>query len=349
MVKFFAAIVSAIALLGSGVLIGIASINAVTNTETPVERDVITTKPSFRLLSLSSRYAGIVTEVTARTLEVPRSGTITKQTVEDITDGSVLLELDSVPIIAVFGDTPFWRDLTIDSEGADVEMLEQYLGRLGYLDTSDIDLIFDFHTELAVEQWRDHYGIPDHFQTGPKTLVSIPPDQEYRFFASNQVGDHVIEHESLGRIVGAQRAIVVSIPVSDSTDISIPTDVEWRLPGGTISGSGALTSLDEEITVATSGLLVQKGNVEIDDKTLARRMPAGSPLEVSVVTDARDNVLTVPVGQLTVDTDGEPALLVSDADGNVTLTRVEVGLVAQGYAEIIAGVDSETPIVIPLG
>ena len=345
--RIFGSIILATFLLLCGFFIGVLTINSVTDTETAVTRTEVTVMPVYRSLALSNRYAGIITDVSERSLNAPRTGTITKHMGSDVADGVAILELDTVPLIAVVSEVPFWRNLTLGAEGPDVESLERFLARLNYLDESEIDRVYNAHTVLAVERWREYNGIPGEIDPGPLTLFAIPLDIQYRFETSSGVGDYLLEHEVVGRIVAAERSIVVSIPVGDLSEISLPASVEWRLPGSTISGSGNLVTIDKEITIANSGLLVQTGNVEIDDRALSRRMPVGSPLEVRVTTAMRDNVLTVPVGLLTADASGQPALLVDNGEPDPTLTRVEVGLVAEGYAEIHAGVGPETQIVVP--
>ena len=341
-------IVLALVLLLAGFLIGVLTIDSVTDTESAVTRTDVTVLPEYRSLTLNNRYDGAVTELHERVLITPRTGTITELFGSDIADGATVLELDAVPYIAAVSDGPFWRDLNLGAEGSDVENLERFLARLGHLDQSEIDHSYNAQTEQAVESWREQTGIPSGFSPGPLTLFAIPPDTQYRFETAKDVGDYLFEHDVIGRIVGVERSILVSIPVADLSEIDLPASVDWRLPGSRISGSGNLVTLGEEITVANSGLLVQTGNVEIDDSELSRRMPVGSPLEVRVTTAQRENVLTVPVGLLTADTDGQPALLVSNGDSSPMLRRVEVGLVAEGYVEILAGVGPETQILVPL-
>ncbi len=346
--KILASIVLGLLLLLSGFLIGVLTISSVTDSEPETKRTEITVLPEYRSLVLNNRYDGTVTDVYQRQLIAPRAGTITEIFSSNLADGAPALELDAVPFIAAVSEVPFWRDLKPGTEGPDVENLERFLTRLGHLDPSEIDHSYDEQTELAIEQWRDRSGIPVEFNPGPSTLFAIPPDTRFRFEPARHVGDYLFEHDVIGRIIGVEREIIVSIPVADLSEINLPASVDWRLPGSTISGFGNLVALDDEITVANSGLLVQMGNVEIDDSQLSRRMPVGSPLEVRVTTAERENVLTVPVGLLTADSDGHPALLTSNVDSDPVLTRVEVGLVAEGYVEILAGVGPETQILVPL-
>ena len=346
--RTFSIILLAACLICIGFLIGVLAIDSVNEAEPAVTRTEVTVLPEYRSLALNNRYIGTVTEQHERVLHSTQSGTITELFGSDVADGAAILELNAVPYIAAVSDSPFWRDLNLGAVGPDVENLERFLSRLGYLAQTEIDPTYNTETELAVEIWRQHMSIPSEFSPGPLTLLAIPPGKQLRFETDKDVGDTLFEHDLIGRIVGVERSILVSIPIADLAEIEPPTSVDWRLPGTTISGSGNLVALDEEITVADSGLLVQTGNVEIDDSELSRLMPVGSPLEVRVTTAQRENVLTVPVGLLAADASGQPALLVSNGDSNPMLIGVEVGLVAEGYAEILAGIGPETQILVPL-
>jgi len=346
--KLLAIIFFAVGLLICGFVLAVATIDSIVETEPIPQRTEVTITPEHRSLALSNRYSGIVTEVSERPLNSPRTGTITRQSVSGLEDGSAVLHLDDVPIIAVVSDIPFWRDLVLDTEGPDVESLEHFLARFSYLDDSEIDGVYDSATESAVERWRRFYSIPDRIDPGPQTLLALSQDAPHRLETLKSVGDYIFEHELIGRIVSAERSIVVSTPVGSLSGLSLPYNAVWRLPGSAIEGSGKLVFLDEEITVADSGLLVQRANVEIDDQELSHRLPVGSPLDVIVTTEERENVLTVPIGLLVTDNDGQSALLVTHDDRASTLERVEVGLVAEGYVEILTGVDADTQIVVPL-
>lgn len=88
--------------------------------------------------------AGIVTSTSPGTVEV----------------GDTLYAVAGVPVRAVSGETPFYRDLAREDEGADVEQLQTALVELGYLD-AEPDGEFGAATESALEAWQDDLGIPE--------------------------------------------------------------------------------------------------------------------------------------------------------------------------------------------
>ncbi|GAA2447598.1 hypothetical protein GCM10009857_09530 [Agromyces soli] len=70
------------------------------------------------------------TTVTART-----AGVVTSQACvagSTIASGSPIISVDGHPIVALATSMPLWRDLTIGDKGADVEVLQAELARLGY-------------------------------------------------------------------------------------------------------------------------------------------------------------------------------------------------------------------------
>ncbi len=74
--------------------------------------------------------------------------------------GSVIATVDNEPVVALFGDTPMWRNLSEGSEGIDVLQLEANLAALGYDpdQTVDIDQTFTANTEAMVERWQTDLG-----------------------------------------------------------------------------------------------------------------------------------------------------------------------------------------------
>ncbi len=103
--------------------------------------------------SLSGRAAVGYAEVTR--VSGPVSGgrvTATPMAAGDaVEEGSVLVEVDGRPTLALVGDVPMYRPLVIDTEGPDVMALETSLARLG-IDPGQVDGRFDATTERGVRE-----------------------------------------------------------------------------------------------------------------------------------------------------------------------------------------------------
>ena len=92
-----------------------------------------------------------------------------------ISNGQTLLWVSGVPVRAVAGATPFYRNLGSGDQGADVESLQQVLLDLGYLTSSEqVNGKFGGATVTAVRKWQEDLGLS---RTGTITLgelVAVP-------------------------------------------------------------------------------------------------------------------------------------------------------------------------------
>lgn len=98
--------------------------------------------------------------------------------------GDTVAWVDDQPVVALFGQTPMWRTIGRDDEGADVLQLEANLAALGFDPdaTVDVDGVFTANTEAMVERWQEDLGreitgvvTPDDVVVieGPSSLVSV--------------------------------------------------------------------------------------------------------------------------------------------------------------------------------
>lgn len=69
---------------------------------------------------------------------------------DEITEGSVLVQVSGRPVFAMVGLLPMYRALTPGSNGDDVRQLEEALARMGF-DPGPIDGVYDDSTERAVD------------------------------------------------------------------------------------------------------------------------------------------------------------------------------------------------------
>ncbi len=93
-------------------------------------------------LRLGFTHEGVVTEVLAEPGEVLR-------------DGSPVVRLGPELVLGYASPRPFGRPLALDSVGADVEQLSEFLVRLGHLGETDIDQRFDWAIGQAVKAFNE--------------------------------------------------------------------------------------------------------------------------------------------------------------------------------------------------
>lgn len=97
----------------------------------------------------------------------PADGTLTGIVApgDTVVPGTVVASVDSLPVVALVGDVPAWRELSTDSDdGVDIRQLEMNLVDLGFDPDGaiDIDEHFDDATADAVVAWEDALGMdPD--------------------------------------------------------------------------------------------------------------------------------------------------------------------------------------------
>ena len=130
-----------------------------------------------------SELDGTLTYASTRTVAAALDGTVTSIAGDGVTvdRGDAVYETNTIPVIAFFGDTPLYRDLTEGMEGDDVTVLENNLAALGYhtfenddgddVDTGfSVDGVFDAATTEAVRRWQADIGLAE---TGSVALSEI--------------------------------------------------------------------------------------------------------------------------------------------------------------------------------
>lgn len=243
----------------------------------------------------------------------------------ELVTGMPLVVVSGRPVVTFVTDIPFFRDLGVGDEGADVRRLEDALADAGFLAQSDE--VFDDRTAAAMTDVYRQGGVPpwvvgDHDGMFLLSLTqSVEPDTAVLEILV-EVGQQVEPEAPLLR-VGDQAA-----------GFACSLDASVRLSAG---DNVALARATGSVDAAVRSL------GEIDPDTGQRQVVVDAPeeaeglqgnVELQVVTDASGGrVLTVPVGGLFQAADGgfEVRRVVSDGYEPVP---VELGVVAGGFAEV---------------
>ncbi|HEX5012817.1 MAG TPA: peptidoglycan-binding domain-containing protein [Candidatus Limnocylindrales bacterium] len=284
-----------------------------------------------------------------------------------VTTGEPLYEVDgSHDASLMYGRRPAWRTLQsgID-DGTDIRQLEENLLLLGYTRKGDeIDRHWDSDTTAAVKRWQR-----DHGQTADGVVelgeVVFLPEPIRVTEAGAALGDRV----GGGGVLSAtsnRRVVSVDLAADERDLLEVGSAVSIELPDGTMV-DGTVASIGR---VAESQADGQGGTsttlpvtITLSDADAAGDLDA-APVDVSVVTDSREQVLTVPVGALLALIEGGYAVEVVDAEASGTaaspsaspstpgtsthLVRVEPGLFDDGFVEITAdGLEPGDSVVVP--
>lgn len=120
----------------------------------PVERRRLVAS----IVTRGTARAGDLQEVSlAAGARAPGLVTVPPEQGNELTEGSVAMEVDGAPVFVFHGERPMYRDIGPGDSGPDVRQLEEALERLG-LRPGHVDGVYDRATESAVARLYDRAG-----------------------------------------------------------------------------------------------------------------------------------------------------------------------------------------------
>lgn len=141
-------------------------------------------EPVVLLIGASPAFRDLGEAPLTTTVVAGRSGVITALPADasQIPPDAELFRIDDLPVIALPGDLPAWRNLRYGSVGTDVAQLEAALVGLGYDLTESVvvDGYYSSATADAVGRWQDRHGlvVDERFSLGdgvflPDTAIVV--------------------------------------------------------------------------------------------------------------------------------------------------------------------------------
>ncbi|MFT4029410.1 MAG: peptidoglycan-binding protein [Protaetiibacter sp.] len=247
--------------------------------------------------------------------------------------GHQVYEADGHPVVLFRGSRPFWRELSVDSEdGEDIRQLQQNLAGLGlYSGTADGD--FGWETRQAVRDWQKSLGVAQTGVFSPSTVVVADAPGIRIAQLTARLGDTgaspaTYTETSLratAKLTEAQaRELTAGTPVTVTLPDGSEIDTELAAvdPGGQPTGDGDATTSPS-------------ATVEFPDQTQVAAAGAVS-VRITIRDDTEQTpTLVVPATALVATADGGYAVEVY-ADGRITRTPVEIGLVADARVQLLA-------------
>lgn len=279
----------------------------------------------------------------------PISGTVTAIAEEGsiVDQGDTLVEIDREPVILLIGDIPSYRTLTIGVKGDDVAQLEQNLTDLGFGsgDGFSVDGDYDTVTATAVTAWQLSTGArPD----GVVNLGDVYFAPTALRVGQNQVtiGDAVANATPLMTTSISSTFVTVELSTDDQDLVAVGDIVTVELPSGD-EESAVVTEIGAVVLANQQGGTYFEMTVTLEDPDAAPGLDE-APVDVIVVGDRADNVLTVPVTALLALAEGGYAVEVVGADGATTLISVDPGLFADGFVEVTSsGLEAGMKVLVP--
>lgn len=297
-----------------------------TLSDTVVVRGNIAREDRFTVAALSSQ------RVTAVAVAVD----------DEVAAGDELLRLDGRPMLAVAGDTPYWRALDrFAADGPDVELLEQFLLDEGY-DPGTVNQEFSTVTEDALEAWQEDHGYPiDGVFLPTDVTVQAWPARVGEVFV--EVGDVVSPAQPLVATVEADLAVLVSIDATDRSRLveGLPTTI--TVTATDVEAPGTVTDLADAPEVDQQGTERYQGEIRVDGPL---DLVEGAAVRVEVTLAEVADALVVPVASVSLDGSGNEEVRILAPDGTIARLPVVTGLTEGALVEIVDGLDGSEQVVV---
>ncbi|MFI7079603.1 peptidoglycan-binding protein [Micromonospora sp. NPDC049903] len=344
-------LVATVALIAGGVL-WMYSANATTNDDSANGHASTRTTDEIVLGDLQgdTTVTGTLKFSGSRSIQANADGTVTAlpQSGSVLKRGDRLYAIDDVPSFLLSGALPAWRDFASGMEdGPDVTQLEQNLRDLSHF-SDEPDKHFRWATAEAIMKWQEANGLP---RTGALPLGSVVfANGDLRVGEiSNGTGTRVGPGTTLYDATATTQVVEASVKLGDQ-QLAVPaTPVTVRLPGGG-STTGKISSVGTPTEI--DGANGQKQTVipivvSLDNPATAAAFQQAS-VSVSIPSEKREGVLSVPVEALIAITPQQFGVEIVDSDGSTTKAPVKTGLFAGGRVEI-SGDDIEAGqrVVVP--
>lgn len=252
--------------------------------------------------------------------------------------GSVLYEVAGVPVRAVVGSVPFYRDLTSNTRGEDVVQLQGALVALGYLE-GELDGHFGNATSDAVRVWQRAEAHP---VTGTVTLgelIAVPalPDV-VRLGDAITLGSVLTGGESAVSVRSKDPSFELVVSQDQASLIQLDSAVSVTLGDATWSAVVAAARVEDGGQVVLA-LSAPDGSLVCGDQ--CHVLPPSERTLLSVVVHVVPEVVGAVVPAAAVETDASGAAFVRTETGEL----IPVEVIASGRGQVVvSGIEVGTRI-----
>ncbi|MBO8192007.1 peptidoglycan-binding protein [Streptomyces oryzae] len=278
-------------------------------------------------------YAGsydVVNNTKGTITKVPAAGDV-------ISQGDVLYRVDGKPVVLLQGATePVYRDLSYGTEGPDVRQLNAALVSLGYATKDEIDPDSDYFSWLtvgALKELQEDVGLDESGEL-PLGQAVFLPTEEVRISKADAVrGGPARQGQNVLQVSSTKRQVVVELNASEQSGVAVDDKVTITLPNGK-TAPGMVSSVGKVAKQAED-----KSTIEVHIKPKNPKVTGGldqAPVQVAIISDTVEDVLSVPVNALLARSGGGYAVEVVDPGGKHELVPVRIGLFddSEGKVEV---------------
>ncbi|MFC4563789.1 efflux RND transporter periplasmic adaptor subunit [Nocardiopsis mangrovi] len=267
--------------------------------------------------------------------------------------GDHLYEVDGEPTVLLRGDTPAYRLLEPGITGEDVRQFEQALAELGYGGFT-VDNEYTALTAEAVRRWQDDTAGMEVTGTVDPAHVWFAPGSVRVAGRELSVGERAGVAAPVLTTSSDDHVVRVDLEVTDRDLVDEGDEVTVSLPeGGTATGEVSSIGSVAEAGEESEDPGGQEGDPTVEVVvTFTGEEPEDlldqAPVDVQVESDAKEDVLAVPVGALiALPGSGHGVTAVNDK-GAMRDIPVETGWFADGMVEISGdGIDEGLKVVVP--
>lgn len=197
-----------------------------------------------------------------------------------LANGDPIVAIDNVPRLAAATAKPFWRDLSLGDQGADVAMLQTFLGDLGFYD-GKIDGLFGQGVRAAVVGFADGLGIPASDGTFLQGWVIWLPAPEFRLesgdIAAGQTAPPQGSPIATGRLpLNSADLVLLDAPERSTFDDDWGLTVDGLTIQLDVNGSVPPEHLEDLADVVDPGLEGVSARVHLLEPVIVKVMPASA-------------------------------------------------------------------------
>lgn len=302
-------------------------------------------------LALSQLYPGTLGFGADQPVKGAGSGLVTKlpQAGQTAERGTPLFWVNDQPVPVFYGTTPLFRKLEVPQgdplSGGDVAVVADNLRALGYQvgaqpktsarpGEAGKPAVFTPALGAALKKWQQKSGLPATGTLEPGQVLVLPGPSRVSAVTA-QLGDPAAA--PLLSVTGTAKAVSAEVPATDAAklkpgaEVSILRPDSKELPAA-VSQVGPAQSKDGQPKVTVTVLPKDSGTLSDVDGSV----------QVKVVTEARPDVLAVPLSALVALREGGYAVQLSGGE----LKPVHTGLFAKDLVEISGpGITEGLPVV----
>ena len=247
--------------------------------------------------------------------------------------GKPLYKVDELPVIAMYGGVPMYRDLTSGDRGADVLQLEKNLRAMGFKGFS-VDSKYTYATAWAVKSWQKELGLPKTGTVARGRVAFVPGAVRIAAW-KGRLGDpaagDVLSYTGLAKLATAD------LEATDQRLARVGTKATIRLPDNrtvtaTVTNVGTVASSGPPKAGGDDDPPTVKVTLSIANQKILGPL-TGAPVDVTLAAERHRNILAVPVGALLALAEGGYGVQVVEPAGS-RIVPVTIGMFADGRVEV---------------